>query len=170
MPRKYILTNTRIVYSGREIFQIQSTDTNELGGWVQGYHNLSQDGDCWVHDSAIVCDHAMVCGDALVCDQVVMTNYSRLFGSACLFGSVTLRDRAWVYDYAMIGGNVVVRDRSIISGTAIIVGDFNLSGDTLINAGTWDSSELDDLRNADGETKGAEIVRLFQDRFSKKIS
>jgi hypothetical protein len=38
----------------------------DLGGWVTGEHNLSQEGDCWIFGNAKVTGNAQVSGNARV--------------------------------------------------------------------------------------------------------
>jgi len=42
----------------------QRVHVGDLGGFVQSEANLSQEGDCWVDDMAIVCDDARLEEDA----------------------------------------------------------------------------------------------------------
>lgn len=41
----------------------------ELGGWIESYYNLSQDGNAWVSDNAEVFGDAMVSGNVKVYDN-----------------------------------------------------------------------------------------------------
>ena len=49
----------------------------DLGGWVESEGNLTQEGDCWVSDTALiygdarVFDNARVFGNAMVFDEVI---------------------------------------------------------------------------------------------------
>ena len=35
-----------------------------LGGYVESYDNLDQEGRAWISEDAIACENAVVCGDA----------------------------------------------------------------------------------------------------------
>lgn len=55
---KYKLTENTIVYKGYTLFQIIATRNfsdviiGELGGYIERIENLSQEGNCWVHDTS----------------------------------------------------------------------------------------------------------------------
>ena len=55
----------------------------DLGGYIEKEGNLSQEGTCWVCDSALVCDSVRVYGSALVYDS------ARVCGSALVCGPGT---------------------------------------------------------------------------------
>lgn len=62
----------------------------DLGGWIEKESNLSQKGQCWVHDHAQVFGHALVYGNALATKKVI-----NLIG---IFYGVTISD-----NYMQIG-------------------------------------------------------------------
>ncbi|MEQ2524635.1 hypothetical protein AAAT52_14230 [Gemmiger formicilis] len=37
-----------------------------LGGYVESYDNLDQEGRAWISEDAIACENAVVCGDAIL--------------------------------------------------------------------------------------------------------
>jgi len=63
---KYVITNEKREFCGRIVWRIQRISDGKLGGWIETDKNLSQDGDCFVYDDAIVCEHAVVKDDAEV--------------------------------------------------------------------------------------------------------
>ena len=60
----------------------------ELGGFVEGENNLSQDGDAWV------------------------------YGNACVYGDAEVYGNAWVYGNARVFGNANVSSDAEVSGYA----------------------------------------------------
>ena len=56
--RKYELTNISMEFEGRTLYRIialknfSDVRKGELGGWVSGIDNLSQEGNCWIYDEA----------------------------------------------------------------------------------------------------------------------
>ena len=81
--RKYELTEeTKTLAYGKVLHRIRAlidisrygVKAGDLGGWIEKYDNLSQDGDAWVcgnaevRDNAEVYGNAKVCGDANVCE------------------------------------------------------------------------------------------------------
>ena len=89
---KYKLTNKKIYYLGRTLYQIEAVKKfgniakGQKGGFIEKKSNLSQDGNAWVYN------YAMVYGDAKVCDN------------------------AKVYDCAKVRGAAVVRDNARVNG------------------------------------------------------
>lgn len=76
---KYELTDIKRDYKETTVYRIRALEDIEnendfqldvkkgdLGGWVSGYHNLSQQGNCWIYDNSIVMDNARVEDDAIV--------------------------------------------------------------------------------------------------------
>ena len=42
-----------------------------LGGYVESYDNLDQDGRAWISEDAIACENAVVCGNAILTDHAI---------------------------------------------------------------------------------------------------
>lgn len=82
--------------------------SGDLGGWVEGEHNLSQDGSAWVYSEA------RVYGEAVVSESANVTGEARVFGYAQVRGS------AQVYGFARVFGKAVVSGDAHVSGNAIV--------------------------------------------------
>ena len=76
-----------------------------LGGCVEGEHNLSQEGDCWVFGNARVFENALV------------------FGNSQVFGNSFVSENAQVYGNAQVFGNAIVFGNSLIYGNAQVSGE-----------------------------------------------
>ena len=64
---KYILIKCNYFYYNlKALKDFRDISKGDVGGCVKGYHNLSQSGDCWVYDYAIVSDNARVSENAIV--------------------------------------------------------------------------------------------------------
>ena len=46
-----------------------------LGGYVESYDDLDQEGRAWISEDAIACENAVVCGDAVLTDHAVAKGY-----------------------------------------------------------------------------------------------
>ena len=79
----------------------------DLGGFVQSENNLSQEGNCWIFQSAIAAEDAVVAGDAKICDLAVIR------GSALVSGNAVIRNRSLVEDRAIVMAGVVEEDARI---------------------------------------------------------
>ena len=109
--KKYtILQNETKLLNGHTLYRIQAlkdfsdVKKGDKGGWVGGYHNLSQDGNCWIYDDAVVYDKAYVYEDACV------------FFSANVFGNSRIFGYAQVFDFAIISGNAEIYDNAHVFG------------------------------------------------------
>ena len=108
MEKKYILTDEKIKFQGKTLYRIQAVKTfqyggkkirkGSLGGFVESYDNLSQDGNCWIFDDAKVLGQAFVRSHAAVCDN------------ACIY------DHAEICGWGTVGDFAVVYDKDALSG------------------------------------------------------
>ena len=145
--RKYtIIENETLVYDCRILYRIQAlkdfanVKAGDKGGWVESYHNLSQEGDCWIYGNAKVYDYAEVLGDARISDEASVYNYAcvcentQVYGNACVFGNVKVYGHALISDYAnvyscaTIYGYANVYDNASVYGHAAIYGGAHIYG------------------------------------------
>lgn len=54
------------LYRIKALKDFSDVKKGEFGGYIQSASNLSQEGDCWVYNSACVCDNAEVSGNAKI--------------------------------------------------------------------------------------------------------
>ena len=116
--KKYILleNDTIIAYTGRKLYRIQAVrdfgdvKSGDLGGYIQGEHNLSHEGTCWVSDNARVFGEASVWGDAQVCDNARVSEETQVYGNARVCG------HGQVWDFAQVYGNARVCDNARVCG------------------------------------------------------
>lgn len=72
------------------------TDLNEdvlagmLGGYVESYDNLDQEGRAWISEDAIACENAVVCGDAILTDHAVARGNAYVGKNAAVTGNATV--------------------------------------------------------------------------------
>ncbi len=105
-----------------------------IGGYVCGYHNLSQDGKCWVDDNARIfgqariLENAFIKGNSTVSDDVEVSGYAKVMGCVKLKENVLIGGEATIEDNAVIEGNVIVQDKCRVYENAIITGDVQLFG------------------------------------------
>lgn len=96
-------------YRIRALKNFSDVKKGDLGGYVSGYHNLTQEGNAWIYDGA------MVFGKSLVADNAKVSGRVRVF------------DRALVSDNAIVegtlGGGIV-----FVSSNVTINGDTHIYG------------------------------------------
>ena len=67
-----------------------------LGGYVESYDNLDQEGRAWISEDAIACENAVVCGDAVLTDHAVAKGCAYVGKNATVMGDATVQDDAIV--------------------------------------------------------------------------
>lgn len=116
LNNKYELTDS-IDFFGRVLYRIRSLRTfgnvrcGDLGGYVEGEHNLSHDGNCWIFDDGKVYDDARISDDATIHNFAQVCDNARVYNTA----SVT--------DFALVANGSSILNSSIIGGNAVICGD-----------------------------------------------
>ena len=111
MSDKYKLTDKTKEASSIKLFRIQALrsfgyiNAGDLGGWVEGVKNLSQEGDAWVSGDAWVFGDAQVHGNAQVFGDARVSRNAQVFGNALVSGNAQVYGDAWVYGNAQVFGN-----------------------------------------------------------------
>ena len=121
---KYKITEETMQHKGITLYRIQAlvdipsigVKAGDLGGWIAGEHNLSQEGDAWVcgnakvYENAWVYGNAMACGWAKVYDNAKVYGNAKVCGWAVVFGNAEVCGDAKVYGDAEVSGYTVVCD------------------------------------------------------------
>ena len=84
-----------------------------LGGYVESYDNLDQEGRAWISADAIACENAVVCGDAVLTDHAVAKGCAYVGKNATVMGDATVQD-----DAIVCGG--LLTGKSCVCGYAVI--------------------------------------------------
>jgi len=135
-----------------------------VGGYVASEDNLSHEGNCWIHNNAIVCeealvednaqiyDSAVISGYATVCDNTLVYNeakvfgdarvwdnarvfhFARLYGDAVACGTAQIGGYSSVFDYAGVKGNARVMGTCVVGGHADILDNVCLYGDAVVKS------------------------------------
>ena len=165
--KKYCLTDKvrvdgHILYRIRALIDIPEygVKAGDLGGFVGGESNLSQDGSCWigdnatvygkakvfgnarvygnaaVYDEAQIYDNAQVYDEAIICGRAKIYGNAKVFGAAWVYDDACVYDNAWVYDDATINGCAEVYGTAIICNTVQIYGAARISDD-IYDGGTY---------------------------------
>jgi len=110
----------------------ETVKKGDLGGLVDGEHNLSQEGNCWIEFEAVVYQKAKVV------DNAVLKDYSWAFGNSTVSGNAVMKDNSIAFDNSTVSGNAVMknnsraRDNSTISGNAVMKDYSWAEGDSII--------------------------------------
>jgi hypothetical protein len=138
--KKYeILKDDSITFDGVKMYRIKALkkfiaagssiiNKGDLGGYIEGYHNLSQEGICWVCGSAKVYGNARVKGDSIINNEAHVSDNAVVCGKswvscASVYGNAVISDSEVMgtgkCPSFIICGNVKV-DRSIAVGNVFI--------------------------------------------------
>ena len=86
----------------------------KCGGLVDGSHNVSQSGSCWVTEDACVMGDSTVRDDALVTGGSIITGGAKVIQNATVEDDCQVSDGATVRGNARISGSVAVSDGVVI--------------------------------------------------------
>ena len=108
----------------------------DLGGLLEGYHNLSQEGECAVLDDSIVRERAKVYGNALVHDRTFVSDSASVFHAAIVKNSCVTGNSS-VCGSAKVLNGVRLSSFADICGSAVMEGMFQVLGGVRITCGRW---------------------------------
>ena len=124
--RKYILTDEtrkiedRILHRIKAVKDFNGVHEGDLGGWVESEDNLSQLGNCWVYDNALVMNEARIFDDATIRDKAAIYRQAIVCGNASVSGKANVCGHAIVCGEALVTDDAMVTDRSKVSENAFI--------------------------------------------------
>ena len=102
----------------------------DLGGLVEGSHNISQEGNCWIEFEA------RAFGDSKVIDNAVLKDCSCAYNNSTISGNAVMKDYSWAKGDSIISGNAVMKDLSKAYNSSIITGNALLQAYQHIQFGT----------------------------------
>ena len=149
---KYCLTDNTIYITGNRLYQIKAlkdfgkVKKGDLGGYIASEDNLSQTGNCWVFQNAMVSDNAKVLENAEIRGNVSMYDNSMVSGNSICDGNIYLCDNCRITGYAVVNGNsIMIKNNAIIGGysqilstdkSSIVGGDVIIGENiTIVNCG-----------------------------------
>ena len=133
MNKYEMLYDDKIEVAGRTLYKIRALrDFNDvkagnLGGYIEGEENLSQDEDCWVYGNAQVYGDAHVYGNAWVYGNAQVYGNAWVYGNAKVYGDAWVCGNAWVYGDARVYGNARVYGTARVSDSARVYGNALIS-------------------------------------------
>jgi carbonic anhydrase/acetyltransferase-like protein (isoleucine patch superfamily) len=93
---------TSKLYRVKALKDFGDVSKGDIGGVVEGTHNLSQEGNCWIYDDGAVLGSGVVKGNAKVKDKAVVVH-------GCI-----------LEDNCMVGGDVVIGPNFKLGGKKVI--------------------------------------------------
>ena len=131
---KYRITDEQTIFNDRVLRRIQAIQNfgnikeGDLGGWVQGEWNLSQEGECWIWKNGMVFDKAKVRGNAKILDRGIVMN------------SAIVEDNAYVYANAKVAGNAIVSGNAKIYECAWVDENVRVCENAHVWGQVWDQA------------------------------
>ena len=120
----------------------------DLGGWIESWSNLSQEGNCYTADNSKVFGNASVSGDAQVYGNAQVYGDAKVSGTAHVYGD------ARIYGDANVGDGADVNENAEVFGNAVI-SDSKVTGDTKVNGDTKQDN-TEGKEGQEGEQKTGE--------------
>jgi NDP-sugar pyrophosphorylase family protein len=118
---KYILTKDGCSYWSncnfyclKAVRNFSDITKDSRGGFVCGYHNLSQKGNCWIYDKALVID------DAIVYENARVYNYATIKGNSRVFGDSQVSNVAVVMDNAQVSGKSIISKSEVVKNNTVV--------------------------------------------------
>ena len=108
-----------------------------VGGWIEGEKNLSQEGECWVSGNAKVSGNARVYGDALVYGNARVSEDAWVFEDAQVNGNAKVAGNAQVYENAKVYGDAWVFEDTWVCGNASVYGNAKVAGNAKVYGDAW---------------------------------
>ena len=108
------------IYSQGNLHRIQALKNfddvhkGDIGGFIENESNLSQKGNCWIYDDAIVKNKAKVMKNAKI------YNNAKIYGFAEVSNNVIISNNAEIFETAKIYNDVQIRNNVKVYGEAII--------------------------------------------------
>lgn len=171
---------------GETVYQIEAlrnfvcqgrlVQKGDLGGYVQKYENLSQEGDCWVFDNATATENAKVLGSACLSGECVVacnatiSEYANIKDNAMIVGHSDIRGFVWIggsafVSYAKIDDSAVIRGHTKIDGLYDGGNDdcgVHISGDVIVSGHTKISKNAVLKSNSD-------LIYIHADPYGKEF-
>ena len=114
---KYELIKEGSLFRIKSLKDFREVKKGDLGGLVEGEHNLSQEGSCWIYDNAQVIGGAYVSGKAKISGNASVSRYAQVSGNALVY------ENSWVSGYARVSGNAQVRGNALVYENSWVSGN-----------------------------------------------
>lgn len=130
MNKKYKLGESKAI-GGRTMYRVialrdipkHNVIEGETGGWIEKEENLSQDGNAWIADNAMVFGSARIYDGAYVCNDTKIFGWAEIYGHARVYERAHVFSGAKAYDYVEVYGSARVTGNSRIYEHAKVYGN-----------------------------------------------
>ena len=98
------------LYRVKSLKDFSDVHKGDIGGYIEEYYNLSQEGNCWIYDKAWVRCNAKVFENAIISGNAKVTDNAQIYDSAVVSG------QSLVYGHAKVTGSAKIENRVLIEG------------------------------------------------------
>lgn len=145
--KKYILTDEFITIGDKKLYRIKAlkdfftVEKGEMSGFIENEANLSQYGNCWVHNDAMVYDKAKVYDNAMIFGCAQIYGNAEVCGNVYICSNAIVRGNAKVYDNVKVYGNSKIDGNVIVYGYAKIFKNAEIlnNSDYIVFKNWWSS-------------------------------
>ena len=130
--KKFELTSETVKLMGITMYRIKAlidfadVKAGDLGGYVEKESNLSQIGNAWVNDEAMVYNEALVSDNAVVSGRALVADNAQVSGNAVVSDTVVVQNDAVVCESAVVCNDAVVYGNAVIRGNAVLGGEVSI--------------------------------------------
>ena len=144
MNKKYEFTGETKEFNGRILRRIRRIEDDLVGGWIESEENLSQGGNCFVHDEGMVYGNAKICGNAIVFSYATVYDNAKVYDDAWIYGNAEVFGNARVFGDTAVFGNVKVFSYAEIYGCARVYDNARVYGNARVhgNAVIYGGAEI----------------------------
>lgn len=131
--KKYkILKKESIIINGITVYRIEALKSfnnvkeGDIGGFIESYDNLSQEGNCWVYGDSSVYDNAHVCGDSKIMKGSIIKSNTYIRNSEIKCESI-ISDNSVIDSSEIINSNILdasIKDLKINGGNITSKNDY----------------------------------------------
>ncbi len=157
------------------VYRIRATESfgivkaGETGGWIEGRGNLSDSGNAWVYDDAVVCGNSRVKGDAEVSGKAAVSGDAVIQGSAVVRGKAKISGSVVVRDSAKMSGNVTAYEDAVIEENAEVYGNAVVRGKAIVggNSEVWHNADVlsaNHILQIGAIERGKEPMTFYRDK------
>jgi len=157
MKKYEILKDQSIVIHGKILYRIRAlrdfgnVKKGDIGGYVQGEHNLSHDGECWVYNNAKMFDNSRVLDNAKMFnyskmfDIAEMRNYSKMYNFSEMHDNAKMYNFSVMFDNAEMHDNTEMYDFSKASGNVKLISNAKLYARVHVKFGVLSKDIQEDM-------------------------
>lgn len=171
MDKKFELTNESKEYLGVTLYRIKAlkdfgdVKAGDLGGFVEKEDNLSQKGDCWIYDNAMVFNDAKVYNNAKIYNDAKVYDNAQIFTNAQIYNNAIAYGNASIYGYAKVFEKAGVCGDASVSNNAMVYGSARITNRAMVyeDASVFGNATVLDYASVFGKAVVCDEAKVLED-------